>query len=271
MDARSRSMLEGGANGSILSMGSDGTGNNREASASSGNGGDSAEAEIRVTAERRRASAYARRVAQADFECHSLADFTVQQALGKGTFGTVFLCEHNQTGKQIALKCLEKRAIVDNGQHVYVRREIIALSSFSHPFLGEYFGTLISRSKVCFVLEYIPGVELWSYLYDDTVWTQNTIETATPIVPGQPRGEYGGISIHDAVLYASNILLALEHIHVLGYTYRDLKPENLMIDARNGYLKLIDFGFAKQVPFIRNGQIQYRSFTLCGTPDYMAP
>jgi CRP-like cAMP-binding protein len=246
MDARSRSMLEGGVGGSMLSMNADG-------SASSGStlatGADSAEVEIRVTAERRRASAYARRASQADFECHSLADFSVQQLLGKGTFGTVFLCEHNRTGKQIALKCLDKRAIVDNGQHVYVRREIVALSSFSHPFLGEYFATLICRSKVCFVLEYIPGVELWSYLYDETVWLQNTAEHATPLVPGQPRGEFGGIALQDAILYASNILLALEHIHVLGYTYRDLKPENLMIDARNGYLKLIDFGFAKQVPF----------------------
>lgn len=263
MDARSRSMLEGGSG-----MNSE---NAAGGGSSAGGSGDGAEAEIRVTAERRRASAYARRVAQADFECHSLADFSVQQALGKGTFGTVFLCEHNQTGTPIALKCLDKRAVVDNGQHVYVRREIIALSSFSHPFLGEYFGTLICRSKVCFVLEYIPGVELWSYLYDESVWTQNTMDGAVPVLPGQPRGEYGGIAVQDALLYASNILLALEHIHGLGYTYRDLKPENLMIDARNGYLKLIDFGFAKQVPFVRNGEIQYRSFTLCGTPDYMAP
>lgn len=272
MDARSRSMLEGGSGmGSVLSMNSEGAAGGGSSSASAGSSGDGAEAEIRVTAERRRASAYARRVAQANFECHSLADFSVQQALGKGTFGTVFLCEHNQTGTPIALKCLDKRAVVDNGQHVYVRREIIALSSFSHPFLGEYFGTLICRSKVCFVLEYIPGVELWSYLYDESVWTQNMMEGAVPAQPGQPRGEYGGIAVQDALLYASNILLALEHIHGLGYTYRDLKPENLMIDARNGYLKLIDFGFAKQVPFVRNGQIQYRSFTLCGTPDYMAP
>lgn len=263
MDARSRSMLEGATTAGSMSSDM----NNSGASS----GGDCAEKEIRVTAERRRASAYARQVSQADFECHSLADFSVQQVLGKGTFGTVFLCEHYHTGKQIALKCLDKRAVVDNGQHVYVRREIVALSSFSHPFLGEYFGTLICRSKVCFVLEYIPGVELWSYLYDEAIWTQNTSESASSILPGQPRGEYGGIAIHDALLYASNIILALEHIHVLGYTYRDLKPENLMIDARNGYLKLIDFGFAKQVPFIRNGQIQYRSFTLCGTPDYMAP
>jgi serine/threonine protein kinase len=85
------------------------------------------------------------------------------------------------------------------------------------------------------------------------------------------KGPFGGIPIHSATLYAATIILALEHIHDQGYTFRDLKPENLLI-ASNGYLKLVDFGFAKAVPFInKSQQIQYRTFTLCGTPDYMAP
>lgn len=287
MDARSRSMMEGGgSNGGSMqhnvndvhSPGGPGAGGASGSGNGGGSGGDSAQREIQLTAERRRASAVARRAAHAELANCDLSDLEVVQALGKGTFGTVFLCTHRPSGEKLALKCLDKRAIVEGGQHVYVRREIVALSSFSHPFLGGYYGVLLSRSKVCFMLEYIAGVELWSYLYDENIVAQTTMQmmaaTGKDLNNSQQisaRGEHGGIHLDDANLYAANLLLALEHIHGLGYTYRDLKPENLMIHAPSGYLKLIDFGFAKQIPFVKNGQIQYRSFTLCGTPDYMAP
>ena len=52
--------------------------------------------------------------------------------------------------------------------------------------------------------------------------------------------------------------------------YRDLKPENLLMDNK-GYLKVIDFGFAKHIPFNKNGRAQAKSFTLCGTPEYLSP
>jgi CRP-like cAMP-binding protein len=220
-----------------------------------------AEKEIVVAAQRRKETAMARRLSLADFSCQSLADLDVITALGKGTFGSVYLCEHRLTGRKMALKCLDKKAIVSSGQHIYVQREVIALQNFQHPFLSEYFGVILSRQKVCFLLEFIPGGELWTYLYDEKFITSGE----------RMVGEYGGIPAQQATMYAANVILALEHMHDLGYTYRDLKPENLMI-SYNGYLKLVDFGFAKQVPFFnKSGQVQYRTFTLCGTPDYMAP
>lgn len=215
------------------------------------------EKDIQLTTERRRATARFRRESMAQYQCTSLDGLELLQPLGRGTFGSVFLCKQKGTSRYIALKCLDKKALIDSGQHHYVRREIIALENFSHPFLASYYGVLLSPRKICLMLEFISGGELWSYLYDT--------------MKEEDRGKFGGMKLHDGILYASTVILALEHIHGLGYSYRDLKPENLLINAQ-GYLKLVDFGFAKQIPFFnKSGVIQYRTFTLCGTPDYMAP
>ncbi len=70
--------------------------------------------------------------------------------------------------------------------------------------------------------------------------------------------------------YSASVLLAFKHIHGRGIAYRDLKPENILIDS-SGYLKIIDFGFAKKFPFMKNGARQNKTYTLCGTPEYLAP
>jgi serine/threonine protein kinase len=70
--------------------------------------------------------------------------------------------------------------------------------------------------------------------------------------------------------YAANVILAFKHLHSKGIAYRDLKPENLLINS-NGYLKMIDFGFAKKFPFMKNDVKQDKTYTLCGTPEYLAP
>jgi serine/threonine protein kinase len=198
-----------------------------------------------------------RRASLAPYLCTTLDGLELIQPLGRGTFGSVFLCKQAHSERYMALKCLDKKALVDAGQHHYVRREIIALENFQHPFLASYYGVLLSPRKICLLLEFIPGGELWSYLYDTLKEDQ--------------RGQIGGMDLAPATLYAATVILALEHMHGLGYSYRDLKPENLLINSE-GYLKIVDFGFAKQIPFInKSGVIQYRTFTLCGTPDYMAP
>jgi serine/threonine protein kinase len=90
------------------------------------------------------------------------------------------------------------------------------------------------------LMEWVPGGELFHYIDLHHSFNEET-----------------------ARFYAANVLLALEFLHAKGIIYRDLKPENLVVDA-TGYLKLADFGFAKHVG-------SSRAFTICGTPDYQAP
>jgi serine/threonine protein kinase len=88
-------------------------------------------------------------------------------------------------------------------------------------------------------LEYVPGGELFSLLRKRKRFNNDV-----------------------SVFYAGQIVLAFEHIHSKHVAYRDLKPENLLIN-RDGYLKVTDFGFAKEVPDDK------RTYTVCGTPEYL--
>lgn len=143
-----------------------------------------------------------------------LSDFSLVSILGKGTFGHVYRAKQVSKSKDVALKCLNKQSLVVSSQYTNVRREAVALQHFTHPFIVGYYGILDSPTQIIFMLEYIRGVELWSFLYENKSLV---------------RGPYGGASLSSTVLYAGCILLALEHIHSKGYAFRDLKPENIII------------------------------------------
>ena len=91
------------------------------------------------------------------------------------------------------------------------------------------------------LMEYVSGGELFGYL-------RNVQRIPTK----------------HARMYLAELVLALEYLHENNIVYRDLKPENILIDA-NGYLKMTDFGFAKKL------KPDEKTFTLCGTPEYLAP
>ncbi|KAG5645891.1 hypothetical protein DXG03_005038 [Asterophora parasitica] len=174
-----------------------------------------------------------------------LSDFDVRGTLGTGTFGRVLLVRHRTSASypssqnHFAMKVLRKTEIVRLRQVEHVNAERYILSRVSHPFVVDLFATFQDSLNIYMLMSYVPGGELFTHL-----------RRARRFTPDVTR------------FYLATIILALKYLHSFNIIYRDLKPENLLLDAR-GYLRLTDFGFAKIV--------DDRTWTLCGTPEYLAP
>jgi len=170
----------------------------------------------------------------------ALSDLTPVATLGKGSFGHVQLVQHRVSGKTFALKSVNKAQIVQTGQQGHILSEKCVMERLNHPFLVRLHQTYKDKNRLFLLLECVMGGELFSVLREKTLFDEDT-----------------------ARFYAASIVLAFEYMHERNIIYRDLKPENLLLDSE-GFLKITDFGFAKD---IGDG----RTWTLCGTPDYLAP
>lgn len=170
-------------------------------------------------------------------------DLEVRQTLGTGTFGRVKLVVHKRTGTAYALKMLQKAQITAMKQERNVMTEKRLLAKVQHPFCLKLVATYKDQQRLYMLLELVNGGELF-----------NRLQTSpTP----------GRVPLKHAQFYAACVADALEFLHSRDIVYRDLKPENLLIDAQ-GYVKVVDFGFAKELQ-------RARTYTLCGTPEYLAP
>lgn len=167
--------------------------------------------------------------------------FSLEETLGTGTFGRVRLVniEMESETQYFALKIMKKREIVRLKQIAHVRAERSILSKMMHPFIVNLFAAFQDDYCCYMLLEYVIGGELFSQLR-----------------------KVGRFNNDTATFYAAEIALAFEHLHKHDIIYRDLKPENLLLDGE-GHIKITDFGFAKEV--------EDRTWTLCGTPEYLAP
>lgn len=160
--------------------------------------------------------------------------------IGCGTSGVVHLVKHQETGFKYALKRVEK---VNGKVPQEVKREIEVLIEHDHPFIMRMVKALETPTHVYLLTEHIPGGELHAAI--------RSISTV--------------LSRWQAMFYTGSMLLMLETLNNSNIVYRDLKPENVMLDE-HGYLKLIDFGSAKRLE-----PCCPRTFTMVGTPHYMAP
>lgn len=168
-------------------------------------------------------------------------DLTRFRILGVGTFGKVWLVSHKKSGTPYALKMLNKREIIGHHQVEGVIREKNIMTSIDHPFVVNLICTFQDDKHLYMLIELVQGGELFSVIHTET---------------------RDGIPNANSRFYAACILESLAHLHHRHITYRDLKPENILIDAL-GYSVLVDLGFAKIV--------MDKTYTLCGTPEYLAP
>ncbi|KAM6463028.1 cGMP-dependent protein kinase 2-like isoform 2-T4 [Liasis olivaceus] len=163
--------------------------------------------------------------------------------LGTGGFGTVELVRSTVEGQDyfFALKRLRKDHVVQKRQQDHVLMEKKVLQQSRCPFIVRLFSTFRDSRHVYLLLEFCQGGELWAKLREVRCFSE-------PV----------------AIFCSACVVEALDYLHGQGIVYRDLKPENLMLDAK-GYVKLVDFGFAKA---LRRGE---KTYSFCGTPEYLAP
>lgn len=169
----------------------------------------------------------------------SMDEVELLTTVGTGTFGRVRVVRHRPTGRYFALKILKKSELIRLKQVDHIKSEIGILARVQHPFIVNLVGLLQDRRRVYMLMEYVPGGEVFTRLRAD-----------------------GRFSNDASRFYAAEIILAFEYLHSSSTVYRDLKPENLLFTQR-GHIKITDFGFAKV--------LHDKTFTLCGTPEYLAP
>jgi len=171
----------------------------------------------------------------------SLGEFDVVSVLGRGMVGLVLRAKHKKTGKVCAIKTMPKSAVVENGEQEHCVGERRALQELRHaPFVCNLFASFQDPWALYLVVEDCIGD-----MFD--LFNKSGL-------PG----------IGQVKVYTAQVLLGLEYIHNAGYVYRDMKPENLLLRS-DGSITIGDFGFAKK---LEKGQ---RAYTICGTPDYLAP
>ena len=171
----------------------------------------------------------------------SMDNFRIISVIGRGFYGKVMLVQKLDTGALYAIKSIHKSRLSEAGKASSVLQERTIMMKAQHPFIVNLCFAFQTPSKFYLGLEYAPGGELFYHLQ-----------------------KFGTLPINDVRIYIAEMALALDFLHSHGIIYRDIKPENILLDAQ-GHVKLTDFGLAKD---LNEGQ---ETATFCGTFEYMAP
>ncbi|ETI53503.1 AGC/NDR protein kinase [Phytophthora nicotianae P10297] len=155
----------------------------------------------------------------------AVGDFQPLAVIGRGAFGEVRLVRKRDSGEIFALKSLEKSAMVLKNQvgHVKAERDILASADQDNNWLVTLHYSFQDDHRLYMVMEYLPGGDLMGLLMKE-----DTLNEAT------------------TRFYAAEMVLAIQSVHDLGYIHRDMKPDNVLLDA-HGHLKLTDLGLCKKM------------------------
>ena len=172
-----------------------------------------------------------------------LSDFTVIQELGSGSFGHVILAQHKMTQVKYAIKAIDKRNTVNIKEMPYFIREIEIMYRVHHPNVVKLFGHFEDNNYCYFIMEYIPGGNIYSL-----------VQRLKPV------------TLQGIASIMKEVISAVYFLHHMNpkIVHRDIKPENVLLDQGN-HAKLTDFGWSNYM----EGDI--KRTTVCGTPVYLAP
>eukprot|EP00927_Polykrikos_kofoidii_P065355 TRINITY_DN61113_c0_g1_i1.p1 TRINITY_DN61113_c0_g1~~TRINITY_DN61113_c0_g1_i1.p1 ORF type:complete len:1004 (-),score=202.48 TRINITY_DN61113_c0_g1_i1:57-2858(-) len=168
------------------------------------------------------------------------SDLEAMKIIGRGGYGTVKLVRHKKSHTRYALKCVTRGRLSDQDRSL-VQRERAILQLIDHPFCLKLVRSFKDSNCVYFLTELVTGGELLDAL--------DRLD-----VLDKPQAQF----------YLGSLLLCFEYIHERHVIYRDLKPENVLLD-QDGFVKLIDFGAARKLD-----SLEQKCFTLLGTPHFMA-
>lgn len=174
------------------------------------------------------------------------AKYDIKRTLGVGAFGYVKLVKINQPDSELerdnsyALKCISKKKIAELKQEDKLTSEASIMTELKHPFIARCYDAMQDEKFNYFLMEALCGGEICELLFNEEQFSEDWSR-----------------------FYAASVLHAFNYMHHQKIAYRDLKTENLVLNAA-GYMKIVDFGLAKKIPV-------GKTWTFCGTPEYLAP
>ena len=171
----------------------------------------------------------------------NIAQFSLGEKLGEGTFGTVRIATHILTGERVAVKVLDRSRIREQADKTRIEREIEVLKRLHHANIIQLYSVINTNYTIYIVQEYASGKELFNY------------------ITSKKR-----LDDKEACKYFQQIISGIEYIHKLQIAHRDIKPENMLLTSSKD-IKIVDFGLSNT--YKKGGLLS----TACGSPCYAAP